>query len=383
MPASGGVYAIGRGTASSPLPFPTDHTLSALPAGGAQIPVLNSNTGLTNPDLAGIIFGGTTSGGNAQWRLTFTDAFVGKKILVYVTFGNNTYVVELQVWAPGTYIFANPGSGPSNPNAVMFGDPVPIFDDFRPPEPYFPPPPVNPFIPDLLVTIGQETGVCMLSAIITVRIHQIPTVNILSASVLLDGQPISGIGLAQLLAGVTFTDPGQYTITINYQYIGDGTPENPPILNPPPISQSFTISETPFPAMQRETRNYSSIYPGDPIVFPITVYDNSTIEYDIMHGTFRLVYCGDYFIKWFVVPEGGLTTDGANFALAIDGVADIVGSAHAKISPAVGFAIIKVDGMPPKVQLVNVSDGIVELSSVTQVKAGIVLFKIGDEAPII
>jgi len=32
--------------------------------------------------------------------------------------------------------------------------------------------------------------------------------------------------------------------------------------------------------------------------------------------------------------------------------------------------------------LVSVSDGIVELSTETQVKAGIVIFKIGDERPV-
>lgn len=49
---------------------------------------------------------------------------------------------------------------------------------------------------------------------------------------------------------------------------------------------------------------------------------------------------------------------------------------------AAGFSIVKVNAAPPVIQLVSVSDGLVFLSEQTQVVAGIVIFKIGDEVPL-
>jgi len=116
--------------------------------------------------------------------------------------------------------------------------------------------------------------------------------------------------------------------------------------------------------------------------FDDALADDGTIEYNGMTGAFTLRFCGDYFIKWFVVPEGGQTTDGSNFAITVNGVTGLIGSCHAKVSPTAGISIVKVNSTPPTVQLISVSEGIIELSRVTHVKAGIVIFKIGDEMPV-
>ena len=90
-----------------------------------------------------------------------------------------------------------------------------------------PPPTHDPFIPWLLINIAQGTAECTLSDVITVTINTIPTVAIASAAVYRNGVN-TGYTLAQLQAGVTFNDPGDYEVRITYQYLGDGTPRGLP-----------------------------------------------------------------------------------------------------------------------------------------------------------
>ncbi|MCL1872848.1 MAG: hypothetical protein FWF85_01885 [Clostridiales bacterium] len=376
-----GVFTIlWRQITSSQIPFPSSDALTGTNLASGT--VINQTVGryLNNPLFAGITISTTGSGGNARMQICFGPEQQGKKVKLYITFSNTVYEFEVQVWAPGCWTIQNPGSGPSTPNSIFFGNPVNIFDDFEPGEsdPAHPPPTYNPFIPDLLITIESGTSECTLVDIIKVTINQIPTVAIAGATVYKDGQP-TGITLADLLAGVTFADPGNYEISIIYQYLGDGTSQNP--AGPPGqvLTQEFTISSIPFPHMQRQSRVYGYVVPGEAMLFDDTLIDDGTIEYNEIDGAFTLRFCGDYFIKWFIASEMGFTTDGSDFAIAINGTTDLIGSSHTKISPTVGFSIVKVTGLPPTVQLVSVADGIIELSKVTQVKAGIVIFKIGDE----
>ena len=369
-------------------------TIAAIPSGFEPLTGQNLASGtvvmntipryLNNPEFADITIQTAGSGGNARMQICFGPAQVGKKIKAYITFSNTITAFEIQVWGPACWTIQNPGSGPATPNSIAFGNPVNIFDDFNPDEsdPAHPPPTHNPFIPWLLINIEQETGECALADIVRVTINAIPSVAIASATVYKDGQP-TGITLPQLQAGVLFEDPGEYEVRIVYQYLGDGTPQNPP--GPPGevLTRFFTISETPFPHIQRESRVYGYVVPGDPMLFDNALVDGGTIEYNSLNGAFTLRFCGDYFIQWFVATQMGLTTDGSNFAIALDGVTDIIGSDHVRISPTLGFTIVKVNGPPPTVQLVSVADGIIELSQMTLVKAGIVIFKIGEEMPII
>jgi len=337
---------------------------------------------LNNPLYAGITVATTGTGGQARLQLCFGPEQAGKRVLAYVTFSSTITEFEVQIWGAGCWSINNPGNGPAQPNSITLGTPVGVTDPFPPGESDLPhPPPTHdPFIPWLLITIDQETAECTLSDVITVTINTIPTVAIANATVYRNGLP-TGITLSQLLSGVTFEDPGEYEVRITYQYLGDGTAQNPP--GPPGeiLTRDFTISETPFPYMQRQSRVYSFVEPGEAVLFDDALMDNGTIEYNSLTGAFTLRFCGDYFIKWFIVPEMGLAVDGANFAIAINGVTDIVGSSHERVSSTVGFSVVKVNGEPPVVQLVSVSGDIIELSKFTQVTAGIVLFKIGDEVP--
>ena len=368
-------------------------TVAAVPAGMGQgltgnnlaNGVVITNTVapyLNNPMYADMTIGTTGSGGQARLTLCFGPAQVGKRAVVYVKFSNTITEFEVQVWGAGCWAMNNPGSGPATPNALWIGTLVDMPDPLPPDETEVPSPPPthDPFIPWLLLTIDQSTAECTLADIITVKINVINTVTISSATVYKDGQP-TGINLTQLIAGVTFDQPGDYEAVIVYQYVGD--PTNPV---PSPVTETlrrdFTISETPFPVMQRQSRIYSWVEPGEAMLFDDVLTDNGTIEYNSLSGTFTLRFCGDYFIKWFIVPEMGRTTDGAGFAVAYNGGADLIGTSHAKISPNAGFTILKVNGPPPAIQLINVADGNIELSKMTQVTAGVVMFKIGDETPV-
>jgi len=379
-----GVFTIlWRQITASQIPFPSSDALTGTNLASGT--VVNQTVGryLNNPLFAGITFSTTGSGGNARMQICFGPEQEGKKVKLYITFSNTVYEFEVQIWGEGCWTLQNPGSGPATPNSIFFGNPVPIFEDFEPGEsdPAHPPPTHNPFIPWLLVNIQGGVTACALTDIIRVTVNPIDSVAIESATVYKDGQP-TGLTLTQLQAGVTFTDPGDYEVRIVYQYLGDGTSQNPP--GPPGeiLTRDFTISTTPFPVMQRQSRVYGYVVPYEPMLFDDALVDNGAIEYNEINGEFTLRFCGDYFIKWFICGEEGLTTDGVDFAIAVNGVADLIGSADARISPTVGFTIIRVDGVPPRIQLMSVSDGIVELSRMTQVKAGIVIFTIGEETPI-
>jgi len=336
---------------------------------------------LNNPAYAGITIGRSGTGGQARITICFGPEQVGKRVLAYVTFASVITEFEVQIWGAGCWAIANPGSGPATPNSVTLGTLVDMTDPFPPGESDLPhlPPTHDPFVPWLLINIDQSAAECTLADVITVTINPISTVTISSATVYKDGQP-TGLTLPQLIAGVTFTDPGDYEVRIVYQYVGN--PDNP-VTNPPveTLRRNFTISETPFPYMQRQSRIYSFVEPGEAVLFDDALMDEGTIEYNSLTGEFTLRFCGDYFIKWFIVPEMGLATDGANFAIAVNGAPDLVGSSHERVSSTVGFSIVKVNGPPPVVQLINVSDDIIEFSKFTQVTAGIVLFKIGNEVP--
>jgi len=385
--AEGVFLVFWRQITPSEIPFASSETLTGttISPANATTPIILTNTSgryLNNPAFAGIsIWTNGLNGGNARTSICFSEEFVGKKIKIYFSFASTYYEYEVQIWDPGCWIIVNPGSGPSTPNSITFGNPVDIFEDFEPDErdPAHPPPTYNPFTPWLVLTIEQATAACVLSDVIRVTLNSIPTVNVLSAAVYRDGAN-TGVTLPQLTAGVTYTDPGNYEVAVVYRYLGDDI--NPPSTVNETLTRNFTISTTPFPHMQRASLVHGYVVPGDPMLFDTAVVDDGTIEYNALNGAFTLRFCGNYFIKWFVAPQMDMTRDGVNFAIAINGSIDLIGSSHAAISPAMGFTIVNVTGSPPTIQLICVSDGNIFLSEVTQVKAGILLFKIGEELPI-
>ena len=334
-----------------------------------------------NPYFEGIYITTLGKGGNSRTNICFEETMVGKKVKLYAKFGSDWTEFEIQIWGFGCYQLNNPGNGPSTPNALVFGDPVGIFDDFQPGEsnPNFPPPTHNPFTPWLLINIEQETTECVLSDIIKVTLIDNDTIDLRNAYVYKNNIN-TGITLQQLIAGYTFTESGDYEVRIVYRYHGDDI--NPPSTADETISRFFKIDEVPFPYTQRASLVYGYVVPGDPMLFDTIVSDDGTIDYNSINGEFTLRFCGDYLIKWFIIPEMGITRKGVNFALSVNGSVNLIGSGHSKNSPTVGFSIVKVKGPPPTLKLISISDDIVFLSSVTQVKAGILIFKIGDEVPI-
>ena len=379
-----GVFAIRWRTIDiSRIPFPASETLTfgALTNGETL-----HQTGILRymgSEFADIWF--LKSGGNTPLQICFGPAQVGQKVKLYINFGSLYYEYEVQVWAAGCWTVRNPGSGSATPGAITFGNPVDIFSDFNPGEadPGFPPPTYNPFFPRLVISLDQDLGVCMESEKYKVTINRIESVNVLSATASKDGVTMPGIGLTQLEAGVLFVDPGDYQISIYYQYKGDPTYQIP---NPPTeqMTREFHISKIPFPHTQRQSLTYGFLIPGEKVRFNQDILaDDNTVEYNITTGEFTLRFCGFYFIKWFIAPKTGFTVDGANLAVAVNGVKDVIGSGHTKAPAVTGFSIVKVDGPPAAVSLVNVSGDIIVFSQAAQVKAGIVIFRIDDGKPLI
>ncbi|KAK9674712.1 hypothetical protein QE152_g40915, partial [Popillia japonica] len=171
----------------------------------------------------------------------------------------------------------NPGSGPATPNAITFGNPVDIFEDFAPNEsdPAHPPPTYNPFIPQLIITIETVPGVCALTAPTRVTLTPIATVNIISATVLRDGIN-TGVTLAQLQAGYVFTTPGNYSVVVVYRFLGNA--QTPPSTVDETFTRNFTVAATPFPYTQRQSLVSGYVSPGEPLLFDTAVVDNLTIR---------------------------------------------------------------------------------------------------------
>ena len=352
---------------SAELPFPTSRAISSLPAGDGAL-INSGNTAYADPMFAGIyIRSNGQSGGNARWIIECTAEMSEKKFKAYVNFGNNWYVFEVQVWGPGSWTINNPGTGPALPNQIIFGEVVPIFEDFPPNErdPNHPPPAFNPFEP--IVTIeAQGGGPC--SAMDTVKVTLAMPVNVVIAQVVVtqDGAPYP-VSLVELLAGYTFTQAGAYEMVITYTYSGSATD---------PLVRYFIIPGEVYPHVQAERTYGGAIPPQTPIVFDNTLLSNGSIVCDTLGGEITINFCGIFLVKWFVAPELGLTPDGVSLALA-GGAQEPQGSGHMRVFPAAGFAILEVDAVPYTVRLINASDGEITLSDVTQATAGLVVVKIG------
>lgn len=353
---------------SAQLPFPTSRAISTLPAGNGAL--LGANADYNDPKFAGIyITSNGQSGGNTRWILTFTEEMVGKKIKVYINFGNNWYVYEIQVWGAGSWTLTNPGSGPSLPNQIIFGNPVDVFEDFEPNErdPNFPPPTFNPFQP--IVTIEPlGSGPCSILDSIRVTLTEPANLTIQQVVVARNDVPYD-VSLAELLAGFTFTQAGDYEMVIRYSFMGNPTET---------LVRDFTVLGSPYPYIQVERTFGGDIYAQTPIVFDHTLLSNGSISNDTVNGEIAINLCGVYLIKWFVVPQLGLTPDGVNFAIVSAGGQGPQGSGHVKVASTSGFSIIEVGSVPYTIQLNNISKGDITLSNFTQVTAGLVVVKIGD-----
>ncbi|MDR2168099.1 MAG: hypothetical protein LBE35_09675 [Clostridiales bacterium] len=379
-----GVFTIlWRMITSSDVPFPTSETLTGsyvAPKAGEVYVIsdIAATRYYNNPEFMGIEITASGSGGNTRTQICFGPEQEGRRIKLYVVFSNTVYEYEVQIWEAGCWTMNNPGSGPATPNAITFGDPVGIHDQWTENEtdPTFPQPPpeYSPFIPNLLLDIDVPIGACMLNAAFKVTINPISTVNIITATVYRDGIN-TGVTLQQLIAGYTFTLQGFYVVDILYRYLGDG--QNPPAPQDSVLIRDFTIDAEPFPHMQRESLIHSAVYPGEAVLFYHALSDDGSISYLDETGEFMLNFCGVYFVKWFVAPQTGLSTDGANFAICVNGSEDSPGAAHLKISAVSGVSIIKVDGPPPVMKLCNASDNSLQLSHVAKVTAGILIFRIG------
>ena len=354
--------------AAAEVPFSTFRAVSSLPPGNGAL--VGYNAYYNDPRYAGIyITSNGLSGANERWMVTVTEAFVGKKIKLYEKYGNNWYVHELQAWGPGFWIMQNPSSGPAVPNQVIFGIPVDIFDDFEPNErdPNFPPPTYSPFEP--IVNIQPEgEGPCRIMERVMVSLGEPANLTILQVLVYRDGV-LYNVSLADLLNGFLFTEAGEYEMVIYYSYMGNPTQT---------LTEFFIILRDPYSYVQVEKTFGSVIFSHSPVAFDHILATNGSIELNRLNGQITFHFCGVFFIKWFVVPEMGLSKDGANFAVASDSTDGEQGSSHVCVSPAAGFTIMEIDAVPATVRLVNTSDNEIVLSHVTKVSAGLVIAKIDD-----
>ena len=201
------------------LPFPTSRTITTLPSGDGAI----RNSGIADylgPAFDGIyIRSNGLSGAAERWYLECTQEKAYEKFKIYVNFGSNWYVYEIQAWGPGTWVIENPSGQPRIPNQLMIGAVVNVFDDFPPGEanPLFPPPTRNPFLPDLCIDGRQdEQGNYLERAWGT--LFPVPNVSIDDVFVYHNGV-LTTISLLDLLAGHLFDDAGDYEIVVTYRYL--------------------------------------------------------------------------------------------------------------------------------------------------------------------
>jgi len=333
---------------------------------------------LNNPQFAGITFTRTGQGNNARVGICFGQEQVGKKLKIYVNFGNTYYIYEIQVWEPGCWTIINTGSGPSTPNSIGFSNPVPIYTDWPPEEfgPGAPVPEYNPFQPWVVVALHRH-DYCATDEIIDVQIKSNPLVAISSAIVYKDGQP-TPVTLQQLQTGYSFHEIGDYQIVITYQFLGQGQ-QNP--AGPPGqlYTSDFSIGSLPFPHIQMERHINGFLLPGEAVLFDTQVAGNGSIEYDEGTRTFTLAFCGDYLCKWFVATQSTLAEgdDGVDFALVVDVDMHMIASSHSEIGQVSGMAVFKEDSIPLRVSIVNLASGVTQMSSFTKVTASILIVKIG------
>ena len=114
---------------------------------------------------------------------------------------------------------------------------------------------------------------------------------------------------------------------------------------------------------------------GGAVVFD-TVVSNQGTQIGYGAGVITFNEAGHYYIDWVVAPQGGLTTNGSNWAIVTDiGGLTLIGSSHAKVSVTTGFAIVDA-AAGETARLVNVSDGPIDLSQAVESKAGLVAYGI-------
>jgi len=349
---------------SAEVPFPTSRALSALPAGDGSL--INSGIAYyADPMFAGIyVKSNGLGGGNNRWIIECTAEMIGKKFKVYINFGNNWYVYEIQVWGPGTFTLNNPGSGPAVPNQIIFGEVVPVFEDFPENErdPNHPPPTYNPFEP--IVTIEpQGGGPCDALANVYVRLTAPANIVITQALVYRNGVLYS-VPLSDLLAGYVFTQSGDYELVVYYSFSSNPTET---------LVRYFAIPGNQYPHIQVERTYGGVIFPQTPVEFDNVLLSNGTIDIPGFNGQIVIYVCGVFFIRWFVVPEMGLTTEGADFAIVAGGAQMQQGSGHVRVSSPAGFSIVEVESAPYIVQLNNTSDGEIVRSNSTRLRQGFLL----------
>ena len=121
---------------------------------------------------------------------------------------------------------------------------------------------------------------------------------------------------------------------------------------------------------------------GQAIVFDETpiVLEGPAIAYDNLTGTISLLVAGAYYVSWFVAPQSGLTTNGSNFGLLVDGTLHSGGSGHVRFSPTAGFAMVEAPAtsLPVAVQLANIADGDIELTQSGLLMAGLVCYLVAE-----
>lgn len=101
----------------------------------------------------------------------------------------------------------------------------------------------------------------------------------------------------------------------------------------------------PFPYIQLERTFGGDIYAQSPIVFDHILLSNGSIDCNTIKGDISINIRGVYFIKWFVVPQEGLSTDGGDFSIAGDNSKDRQGSSHMKNASVPGLAMAVVPGL--------------------------------------
>jgi hypothetical protein len=116
---------------------------------------------------------------------------------------------------------------------------------------------------------------------------------------------------------------------------------------------------------------------GAPLIFNVITNDQANdISYNLATGVFTITAPGNYYVSWWVAVDGSDGPINLAFAVQLNGVGGVVGTAPTITGQINGSALITVVATPATVRLINVTGAAIVLAATT-VQANLVITEVG------
>lgn len=116
---------------------------------------------------------------------------------------------------------------------------------------------------------------------------------------------------------------------------------------------------------------------GDPIVFDTITNDQANdISYNLATGDFTITAPGNYYVTWWVAVDGSDGPINLAFAVEVNGIGGVIGTAPTITGQINGSALITVVVTPATINLVNVTGASIVLAG-TSVQANMIITEVG------